>query len=64
MSGVRIPTFLILGGSGQDGGFEKTIYRARAIISRGLYTFLPHFQRPFMYYDLWPYVWLVFKSGF
>ena len=25
MSGVRISTFLILGGSGQDGGFEKTI---------------------------------------
>ena len=39
-------------------------YRTRAIISRGLYTFLPHFQRPFMYCDLWPYVWLVFKSGF
>ena len=27
-------------------------YRTRAIISRGLYTFLPHFQRPFMYCDL------------
>ena len=40
------------------------IYRTRAIISRGLYNFLPHFQRPFMYCDLWPYVWLVFKSGF
>ena len=39
-------------------------YRTRAIISRGLYTFLPHFQRPFMYCDLWPYVWLVFKSSF
>ena len=39
-------------------------YRTRAIISRGLYIFLPHFQRPFMYCDLWPYVWLVFKSGF
>ena len=39
-------------------------YHTRAIISRGLYTFLPQFQRPFMYCDLWPYVWLVFKSGF
>ena len=38
-------------------------YRTRAIISRGLYTFLPHFQRPFMYCDLRSYVWLVFKSG-
>ena len=35
----------------------------RAVISRGLYTFLPHFQRPFIYCDLWPCVWLVFKSG-
>ena len=42
----------------------KVIYRTRAIISRGLYTFLPYFQRPFMYCDLWPYVWLVFKGGF
>ena len=41
-----------------------SIYRTRAIISRGLHIFLPHFQRPFMYCDLWPYVWLVFKSGF
>ena len=39
-------------------------YRTRAIISRGLYTFLPRLQRPFMYCDLWPYVWVVFKSGF
>ena len=39
------------------------IYRTRTIISRGLYTFLPHFKRPFMYCDLWPYVWLIFKSG-
>ena len=39
-------------------------YRTRPIISRGLYTFLPHFQRPFMYCDLWPFVWLVFKSSF
>ena len=43
---------------------QKSIYRTRAIISRGLYIFLPHFPRPFMYCDLWPYVWLVFKSGF
>ena len=42
----------------------ETIYRTRAIISRGLYIFLPHFQGPFIYCDLWPYVWLVFKSGF
>ena len=41
----------------------KFEYRTRAIISRGLYTFLPHFQRPFMYCDHWPYVWLVSKSG-
>ena len=44
--------------------FFYKIYRTRAIISRGLYTFLPRFQRPFMYCELWPYVWLVFKSGF
>ena len=44
-----------------EGGAHT--YRTRAIISRGLYTFLPPFQRPFMYCDLWPYVWLVFKSG-
>ena len=44
--------------------FFVPVYRTRAIISRGLYTFLPHFKRPFMYCDLWPYVWLVFKSGF
>ena len=42
----------------------KNSYRTRAIISRGLYIFLPHFKRPFMYCDLWPYVWLIFKSGF
>ena len=41
----------------------NSTYRTRAIISRGLYTFLPYFQRPFMNCDLWPYVWLVFKSG-
>ena len=43
---------------------QFSIYRTRAIISRGLYVFLHHFKRPFMYCDLWPYVWLVFKSGF
>ena len=43
---------------------EYFVYRTRAIISHGLYTFSPHFQRPFMYCDLWRYVWLVFKSGF
>ena len=39
---------------------EGTTYRTRAIISRGLYIFLPHFQRPFIYCDLWLYVshWL------
>ena len=26
--------------------------------------FLPTFWRSLMYCDLWPYVWLVFKSGF
>ena len=26
--------------------------------------FLPTFWSSFMYSDLWPYVWLVFKSGF
>ena len=41
----------------------KKEYRTRTIISRGLYSFLPLFQRPFMYCDLWPYVWLEFKSG-
>ena len=35
-------------------GIEKpqVMYRTRAIISRGLYIFLPHFQRPFMYCDI------------
>ena len=45
-------------------GNKLYIYCTRAIISRGLYIFLPHFKRPFMYCDLWPYVWLIFKSGF
>ena len=36
------------------------IYRTRAIISRGLYTFYPLFEVHLgMYCDLWPYVWLV-----
>ena len=42
---------------------QESNYRTRAIISRGLYIFLPHFQRPFVYCDLWPYVWLLIKSG-
>ena len=50
--------------AGYSSGGLRFIYRTRAFISRGLYIFLPHFQRPFMYCDLWPYVWLVFKSGF
>ena len=29
-----------------------------------LVYFLPHSQRPFMYCDLWPYVWLIIESGF
>ena len=28
---------------------SMSIYRTRSFLSRGLYTFLPHFQRPFMY---------------
>ena len=40
------------------------IYRTRAIITRGLYTFYLLFEKQFMDCDLWPYVWLVFKSGF
>ena len=42
------------------------IYRTRAIITRGLYTFYPLFgvQKRFFKVQFWPYVWLVFKSGF
>ena len=45
------------------------IYRSRAIITRGLYTFYPIFegQKRFLgafFVKFWPYVWLVFKSGF
>ena len=47
-----------------------TIYRTRAIITRGLYTFYPlfefqkRFSRVFFFLKFWPYVWLVFKNGF
>ena len=46
---------------------EDFAYRTRAIITRGLYTFYPlpktFFQGAF-FLKFWPYVWLVFKSGF
>ena len=57
-----VASLIHIGGDSEKNQVCK--YCTRAIISRGLYTFLPHFQRPFMYCDLWPYVWLVFKSGF
>ena len=46
------------------------VYRTRAIITRDLYTFYPLFevQKRFFqgafFLKFWPYVWLVFKSGF
>ena len=46
--------------------FEKNFdFRTRAIITRGLYTFYPllEVQKRF-FLKFWPYVWLVFKSGF
>ena len=45
-------------------------YRTRAIITRGLYTFYPVFKvqnrffKGLFFLKFWPYVWLVFKSGF
>ena len=46
------------------------IDHTRAFITRGLYTFYPlcevqkrFFQGAF-FLNVWPYVWLVFKSGF
>ena len=45
------------------------MYRTRAIITRGLYTFYPLFEvqkrffKEFFFLKFWPYVWLVFKSG-
>ena len=45
-------------------------YHIRAIITRGLHTFHPLFkvQKRFFqgsfFLKFWPYVWLVFKSGF
>ena len=45
------------------------IYRMRAINPHGLYIFNPLFEgqkrflRGFFFVKLWPYVWLVFKSG-
>ena len=38
-------------------------YHLHAFITPGLYTFYL-FLSSFMYCDLWPYIWLVFKSGF
>ena len=45
---------------------EKNIYRTRAIITRGLYSFYPLFgvQKRAFFLNFWPYVWLVFKSVF
>ena len=46
------------------------IYQTRAIITCGLYTFYQLFevQKRFFqgafFLKFWPYVWLVFKSGF
>ena len=46
------------------------IYRMRTIITRGLYTFYPLFEvqkrffKGLFFLKFWPYVWLVFKSGF
>ena len=46
-------------------GNRKIITITRAIITRSLYTFYPLFEvHLFMYCDIWPYVWLVFKSVF
>ena len=48
----------------------EEIYRTRAIITRGLYTFYPLFevQKPFFqgafFLKFWSYEWLVLKSGF
>ena len=41
-------------------------YRTRVMMIRGLYTFYPLFEVHLctVTCDLWPYVWLVFKSGF
>ena len=40
------------------------IFRTRVIITCGLYTLHPLFEVDLgMYCDLWPYVWLLFKSG-
>ena len=48
----------------------KSKYRTRAIITRGLYIFYPIFEDHFFVFKevfftkFFPYVWLVFKSGF
>ena len=55
-----------------EAGSSYFIYRyhTRAIITRGLYIFYPLFevQKRFFqgafFLKFWPYVWLVFKSGF
>ena len=51
---------------GETGLSQPMTYRMRAIITRGLYNFtnfLKFFQGAF-FFKFWPYVWLVFKSGF
>ena len=44
---------------------RNIIYRTRAVITRGLYTFYPLFEvkKGAFFLKFWPYVWLVFKSG-
>ena len=43
----------------------KSIYRTRAIITRGLYTFYPLFEvQKCFFLIFWPYVWLLFQSSF
>ena len=49
---------------------HNLIYRTRAIITRVLYTFGSLFEvqkrffKELFFLKFWPYVWLVFKSGF
>ena len=49
---------------------QESTYRTRAIITHGLYTFYPLFKvqkrffKGLFFLKFWPYVWLVFKSGF
>ena len=57
------PTFLLTKLLRGGIGLSKQIPYARHYKPRFVY-FLPTFWSSFMYCDLWPYVWLVFKSGF